>query len=115
MVVVQASLASGCVDVCLIPEVQFDLDGEQGLLAYLRQVLLRKGYAVVCVAEGAGQVSSLQLEPYWPCHVADLMKSAVQVANTCSCPANVPTHGLELFCEVVDHVLRNIEYLAFVH
>lgn len=55
----QASLASGCVDVCLIPEVSFDLYGEQGMLAYVKQVLQRKGHAVVCVAEGAGQARPL--------------------------------------------------------
>lgn len=53
---VQSSLASGIVDVCLIPEVHFELGGERGLLAYLEGVLARKGHAVVCVAEGAGQV-----------------------------------------------------------
>ncbi|GIL60178.1 hypothetical protein Vafri_14805 [Volvox africanus] len=51
----QASLASGVVDVCLIPEVSFTMDGPHGLLSYLGTVLERKGHAVVCVAEGAGQ------------------------------------------------------------
>jgi 6-phosphofructokinase 1 len=41
------------VDVCLIPEVRFSLEK---LLAYLGEVLDKKGNAVVCVAEGAGQV-----------------------------------------------------------
>lgn len=45
----------GAVDVCLIPEVVFTLDK---LYAYVEQVLDRQGYAVVCVAEGAGQVST---------------------------------------------------------
>ena len=40
------------VDVCLIPEVKFELDA---LTAYVRQVMRRKGYCVVCIAEGAGQ------------------------------------------------------------
>jgi 6-phosphofructokinase 1 len=40
----------------LIPEVPFKLDGPTGLLAYLESVLEAKGHAVVCVAEGAGQV-----------------------------------------------------------
>ncbi|GLI70773.1 hypothetical protein VaNZ11_015806, partial [Volvox africanus] len=46
---------SGVVDVCLIPEVSFTMDGPHGLLSYLGTVLERKGHAVVCVAEGAGQ------------------------------------------------------------
>lgn len=39
-------------DVCLIPEVSFKLER---LYEYVEQVLDRQGYAVVCVAEGAGQ------------------------------------------------------------
>lgn len=39
-------------DVCLIPEVDFDFDT---LAEYVRTVMDRKGHAVVCVAEGAGQ------------------------------------------------------------
>ncbi|KXZ42579.1 hypothetical protein GPECTOR_132g591 [Gonium pectorale] len=38
----QASLASGVVDVCLIPEVSFTMDGPHGLLAYVGKVLERK-------------------------------------------------------------------------
>lgn len=38
---------------CLIPEVTFSLDK---LLEYVGEVLEKKGNAVVCVAEGAGQV-----------------------------------------------------------
>ena len=51
-IAVQASLASGLVDICLIPEVQFRIDA---VMAYLETVLERKGHAVVCVAEGAAQ------------------------------------------------------------
>jgi hypothetical protein len=58
--VFQASMASGVVDVCLIPEVNFALYGEKGLFAYLEKVLETKGHAVVCIAEGAGQVRSLE-------------------------------------------------------
>ena len=54
-IAMQASMASGVVDVVLIPEVPFKLDGPTGLLAYLERVLEEKGHAVVCVAEGAGQ------------------------------------------------------------
>ncbi|GBF94971.1 phosphofructokinase [Raphidocelis subcapitata] len=48
----QAALASGVVDVCLIPEVKIDVDL---LLSHMRRLLEEKGHAVVCVAEGAGQ------------------------------------------------------------
>jgi 6-phosphofructokinase 1 len=54
-IAMQASLASGVVDVCLIPEVHFEMQGERGLLAYVQSLLDDKGHCVVCIAEGAGQ------------------------------------------------------------
>lgn len=54
-IAMQASMASGVVDACLIPEVPFQLQGDHGLLAYLGRVLEEKGHCVLCVAEGAGQ------------------------------------------------------------
>ncbi len=54
-IALNSAMASGVVDVCLIPEVPFRLDGPSGLLAYLDGVLSKQGHAVVCVAEGAGQ------------------------------------------------------------
>ncbi len=39
----------------LIPEVRFDLDGENGLLANLERRLVQRNHAVILVAEGAGQ------------------------------------------------------------
>eukprot|EP00887_Chlorella_sp_A99_P007776 scaffold20.g7776.t1 len=47
-----ASMASGVVDVCLIPEISFDLDR---LCEFVKSILDRKSYCVVCLAEGAGQ------------------------------------------------------------
>ncbi|MGI6681395.1 MAG: ATP-dependent 6-phosphofructokinase [Bdellovibrionota bacterium] len=49
------TLASGCVNFCLIPEVDFDIDGKNGLLEQLKKRLLNKQHAVIVVAEGAGQ------------------------------------------------------------
>ncbi|KAL6582983.1 ATP-dependent 6-phosphofructokinase 5, chloroplastic [Orobanche minor] len=54
-IAMQASLASGQIDICLIPEVPFNLHGPHGVLNHLKYLLERKGSAVVCVAEGAGQ------------------------------------------------------------
>ncbi|XP_031498832.1 ATP-dependent 6-phosphofructokinase 5, chloroplastic [Nymphaea colorata] len=51
-IAMQASLASGQIDICLIPEVPFELDV---VLRYLRHLIETKGSAVLCVAEGAGQ------------------------------------------------------------
>lgn len=50
-----ATLASSDVNLCLVPEVAFALDGEGGLLATLERRLAAKHHAVVVVAEGAGQ------------------------------------------------------------
>ena len=51
-IAMNASMASGVVDLCLIPEVPFTLPA---LTAAIERVLERQGHAVVCVAEGAGQ------------------------------------------------------------
>jgi len=49
------TLAINDVNFCLIPEIPFDLDGENGLLANLKRRLDSRGHAVILVAEGAGQ------------------------------------------------------------
>lgn len=49
------SLAQSDVNFCLIPENPFDLDGPKGLLENLKERLLKRGHAVILVAEGAGQ------------------------------------------------------------
>lgn len=51
----QAALAQRDVNFVLIPEVPFDLSGEQGLLAAIERRLLNRGHCVILVAEGAGQ------------------------------------------------------------
>jgi 6-phosphofructokinase 1 len=50
-----ATLASGDVNFCLVPEVPLVLDGPKGFLAALEARLAEKHHAVVVVAEGAGQ------------------------------------------------------------
>ena len=42
---------AGVVDVCLIPEVNFDLEK---LCNFVKSILERKNYCVLCVAEGEG-------------------------------------------------------------
>ncbi|KAG1663293.1 hypothetical protein FOA52_006334 [Chlamydomonas sp. UWO 241] len=51
-IAMQASMASGVVDVCLIPEIPFSMEK---LCQYIEKVFERQGHCVVCVAEGAGQ------------------------------------------------------------
>lgn len=50
-----ATIACQDVNVCLIPELPFALDGPEGLLAALERRMDARGHAVICVAEGAGQ------------------------------------------------------------
>ncbi len=50
-----ASLAQQDTNFVLIPEADFDLEGEKGLLASLEQRLMERHHAVIVVAEGAGQ------------------------------------------------------------
>lgn len=50
-----STMASGDVDLCLIPEVDVELDGPHGCLPHLQRVVQEKGYAVVVISEGAGQ------------------------------------------------------------
>lgn len=49
------ALASHEVNFVLVPEVPFELDGDNGLLEHLRRRLERRGHAVIIVAEGAGR------------------------------------------------------------
>jgi 6-phosphofructokinase 1 len=50
-----AALASGQANFCLVPEVEFRLGGENGLLKALETRLTTRHHAVIVVAEGAGQ------------------------------------------------------------
>ncbi len=51
-----AALASTVVNFCLVPEMEFSLEGEQGLLrAIERRFEMGRDHAVIVVAEGAGQ------------------------------------------------------------
>lgn len=53
-IALEATLASGEVNMCLIPEVPFVLEGPHGLLRALKARLQAKGHCVIVVAEGAG-------------------------------------------------------------
>jgi 6-phosphofructokinase 1 len=50
-----AALGSGDVDLVLVPEVPIVLEGPDGILPYLRRRIKEQKYAVVVVAEGAGE------------------------------------------------------------
>ncbi|ESP62673.1 Pyrophosphate--fructose 6-phosphate 1-phosphotransferase, alpha subunit [Smithella sp. ME-1] len=50
-----AALAQNDTNFVLIPEVPFDLQGQNGFLSLLKKRIILKGHAVILVAEGAGQ------------------------------------------------------------
>ncbi len=50
-----ATLANRDVNYCLIPEIDFDLEGEKGLLKSLEERFKTRNHALIVVAEGAGQ------------------------------------------------------------
>ena len=50
-----AALAQNDTNFVLIPEMPFDLKGENGFLSLLKKRIISKGHAVILVAEGAGQ------------------------------------------------------------
>lgn len=54
-IAIHATLSSRVVDCCLIPEIDFFLEGKGGLLEFLDHRLKKDGHAVIVVAEGAGQ------------------------------------------------------------
>ncbi|KAH0464723.1 hypothetical protein IEQ34_004826 [Dendrobium chrysotoxum] len=54
-IALHATLSSRDVDCCLIPEIDFYLEGKGGLFEFLDQNLKKNGHAVLVVAEGAGQ------------------------------------------------------------
>eukprot|EP00850_Spirogloea_muscicola_P012522 SM000081S22656 [mRNA] locus=s81:324949:328298:- [translate_table: standard] len=54
-IAMHAALASGHVDCVLIPEVPFVMEGDKGVLQFLKRRIQTNGHAVVVVAEGAGQ------------------------------------------------------------
>eukprot|EP00892_Ulva_mutabilis_P007537 jgi/Ulvmu1/5155/UM021_0172.1 len=51
-IAMQASMASGIVDCCLIPEINFSIDKVN---SHIESIIEGKGHCVICVAEGAGQ------------------------------------------------------------
>jgi len=50
-----ATMAMNDVNYVFVPEIPFELDGENGLLKNLENRLFERQHAVICLAEGAGQ------------------------------------------------------------
>jgi 6-phosphofructokinase 1 len=60
-----ATIASGDVNFCLVPEIPFSLEGEKGLFALLKERLLKRHHSVILIAEGAGQELFKNAEKYY--------------------------------------------------
>lgn len=58
-----ATVASGEVNFCLVPEEPLELDGPGGFLAKLERRLDKRGHAVIVCAEGAGQKLVKDVDP----------------------------------------------------
>ena len=58
-----ATLSSGDVDLCLIPEAPIELKGENSCLEHLARTVAARGHAVVVVSEGAG----VRTNAFLPC------------------------------------------------
>ncbi|NOR48004.1 MAG: ATP-dependent 6-phosphofructokinase [Methanosarcinaceae archaeon] len=54
-IAVNATLATNDANYCLIPEMEFELEGEKGFLRQLEIRLLERKHAVIVVSEGVGQ------------------------------------------------------------
>ncbi len=51
----RSTVATNLVNFCLVPEIEFDIEGENGLLEHMEQRIRTRGNCVIVVAEGAGQ------------------------------------------------------------
>ena len=58
----------GDVDLCLVPEVAIELEGENGCLPFLKQRVAEQGHAVVVVAEGESECTEKSLPVTAPIH-----------------------------------------------
>ena len=52
-IAVSSAMASRSVNICLIPEVHFQLEGANGLYETIMKWLAKKGHIVIVIAEGA--------------------------------------------------------------
>ena len=52
-IAMEASSASRDVNICLVPEFKFDINGSKGLLEYVVKRLKIKRHVVIVIAEGA--------------------------------------------------------------
>ncbi|KAK1367826.1 ATP-dependent 6-phosphofructokinase [Heracleum sosnowskyi] len=89
-----ATLANRDVDLCLIPESPFYLEGEGGLFEYVEKRLKEDGHMVIVIAEGAGQ---------------DLLDKDLSLGHEKDASGNklLADNGLWISQKIKDHFARN--------
>jgi len=104
-----AALAKNDADYVLIPEVPFELDGEHGFLAHLRRTVRERGYAVIVVAEGAGQ-DHLADEPTSSDASGNVRLHDIQRLLQQRITDDFAAHDLELNLKLLDpsYVIRSV-------
>lgn len=90
---------AGDVDLCLVPEVAIELEGENGCLPFLMQRIAEQGHAVVVVAEGGKCYAVLC------CFFSFLsLTSLVPLSSSCFCK-NPPDPNSTIFILIFIYIL----------
>eukprot|EP00887_Chlorella_sp_A99_P002340 scaffold10.g2340.t1 len=109
-IAVRAAMSSGVVDVVLIPEARFRLDGDTGLLAFMEEKLAARGHIVVCVADGAGKDLLLAEARTARARRGDAADLAADADLIRSVP---PTSNDRIYCKLVAHAAVHASFAAY--
>lgn len=105
-----AALAQGDANFVLVPEMDFDLEGEQGFLASLERRLKSRGHAVVVVAEGAGTRFFDDKEAHRDAS-GNIKRGDIGIFLKEAILAYFKTRGMEINLKYIDpsYVIRSVE------
>lgn len=105
-----ATLANNDVNLTLIPEVSFDLDGEMGLLRTIEKRLIQRGHIVILVAEGAGQNLFVRNEGYDTDASGNVRLNDIGTFLKSSIEAYFTKRGIEISLKYIDpsYIIRSV-------